>query len=329
MSGTEDEVRDYILERAMPHADEIHTDAMGNLLVYKKGKVQQKSAPMFCAHMDEVGLIVTYITEDGYLRFDTIGSIDRRVIIGKKVYIGSNRVSGVIGIKAYHMVSKEEEQRIPKVAELYIDIGTDSREAAQRLVNLGDTVAFDDNALEFGDGLLKAKALDSRVGCAVLLHLLQEPLPCDTWFAFTVQKHVGLRGAEIAARQMMPKAAVVFDGVVAADLPGINETNRICTLGKGVVLPFMDRGTIYTPAMTGNLKALAEDNKIIWQGKSKVSDRTEAAAIQRSGIGVRTTLIGYGVRYIHTPTSVGKCSDFEEVLKLARLVLAALAEEIL
>lgn len=328
VSGNEDEVRDYILERAMPFADAISTDAMGNLLVYKKGAVQREKTPMLCAHMDEVGLIVTYITEEGYLRFDTIGSIDRRVLIGKKVYVGANRVRGVIGIRAYHLVDKEEEQKFPKLETLYIDIGADSREAANQLVKLGDTAVFDDNVLEFGEGLLKAKALDSRIGCAVLLRLLETELPCDTWFAFTVQEHVGLRGAEIAARQLIPATALVFDGIPAADLPGISETNRICALGKGPVLPFMDKGTIYTPALVGKVTDLAERSGVVWQGKSKVTGRTEAAAIQKSGIGVRTALIGCPVRYMNTPTSVGNCSDFETVFELARLALAALAEEI-
>lgn len=329
VSGNEDEVRDYILERAMPFADAISTDAMGNLLVYKKGAVQREKTPMLCAHMDEVGLIVTYITEDGYLRFDIIGGIDRRVLIGKKVYVGANRVSGVIGIRAYHLVDKEEEQKVPKLETLYIDIGADSKEAAKQLVKLGDTAVFDDNVLEFGEGLLKAKALDSRIGCAVLLRLLETELPCDTWFAFTVQEHVGLRGAEVAARQLMPASALVFDGVVAADLPGISETNRICVLGKGPVLPFMDKGTIYTPELVGKVTDLAERNGVVWQGKSKVTGRTEAAAIQKSGIGVRTALIGCPVRYMHTPTSVGNCSDFETIFELACLALAALAEETL
>ena len=288
VSGTEDEVRDYILERAMPYADAIRTDAMGNLLVHKRGEKQGTGDWMLCAHMDEVGLLITYITEDGYLRFDTLGDIDRRVIIGKKVYVGAGRISGIVGIKAYHLVSKEEEQVVPKVEELYIDIGADSRASAQKLVNLGDTAVFDDNVLEFGEGFLKAKALESRLGCAVLLKLLEEPLPHNAWFAFTVQKQVGVRGAKVAAAQLNPKIALVFDGVVAADFPGIRETDRICTLGKGVVLPFMDKGTIYTPSLTRMLIALAEQNEVAWQEPSKTFGQREATAIQQNGSGVHS-----------------------------------------
>lgn len=327
VSGAEDEVRDYILERAMPYADAIRTDAMGNLLIHKKGDRQCDRTLMLCAHMDEVGLIVTHITEDGYLHFDTIGEIDRRTLIGKRVYIGANRIRGVIGIRAYHLVSKEEEQKVPKLDTLYMDIGVDSREKAQKLVALGDVAVFDDNVLEFGEGFLKAKALDGRLGCAVLLQLLEAPLPCDVWFVFTVQEHVGLRGAKVAASQLKPDTALVFDGVVAADLPGVSGSYRICALGKGPVLPFMDKGTIYTPALTGRLIALAEQNGIAWQGKERVFGRTEAAAIQQAGSGVRTALIGSGIRYLRTPASVGNCSDFEAAEKLARLALTAFAEE--
>ena len=134
-SGNEDEVRDYILERVMPYSNEIITDNMGNLIITKKGKKQCGRKILICAHMDEVGIIITGIDDDGYLRFDFLGGIDRRVIIGKRVYIGKDRVPGVIGIKAYHLVSKEEEKTVPKREEMYIDLGLKSKDEVKELVS--------------------------------------------------------------------------------------------------------------------------------------------------------------------------------------------------
>lgn len=145
--------------------------------------------------MDEVGLIIRSVTDEGYLKFSAVGGIDRRVLLGKPVRIGEKGVPGVIGLKAYHLVSAEEEKTVPKLEEFYIDIGAKDKEEAESKVNLGDCAVFDSDVVAFGDGFLKAKALDDRVGCAILLELLKEELPMDVTFAFTVQEEVGTRGA--------------------------------------------------------------------------------------------------------------------------------------
>jgi endoglucanase len=195
VSSFEDEVRSYLIKRAEPHASQLRVDAMGSLLIWKNGARRTGNKLMLCAHMDEVGLMVRKITDDGYLKFDTVGGIDRRVLLGKQVYVGFHRVPGVIGLKAYHLVSAEEEKKIPKLDEFYIDIGAADREHAESLVAVGDFAVFEGESLEFGEGMLKAKALDDRVGCAVMLKLLEEDLPMDCVFAFTVQEEVGtLRG---------------------------------------------------------------------------------------------------------------------------------------
>ena len=152
VSGFEDEVRDYILERVLDHADEIVTDPMGNLMVFKKGRVTPQKRVMLAAHMDEVGLIITSIDDDGYLKFSFVGGIDRRVAIGKSVFVGDNRVPGVIGIKAYHLVSRDEEKKVPKTDDMYIDIGVKNKKEAQEIVSLGDAAVFDDTIVEFGVG---------------------------------------------------------------------------------------------------------------------------------------------------------------------------------
>ena len=127
VSGDEDRVRDWIAQRARPCADQVRTDALGNLIVWKKGKKSTGNKLMLCAHMDEVGLIVTRVTEEGFLKFDFVGGVDRRVAIGKPVVLGPDRIPGVIGLKAIHLVSREERQKAPKTDALYVDIGAEQK----------------------------------------------------------------------------------------------------------------------------------------------------------------------------------------------------------
>ncbi len=326
VSGREDEVREYILERVMPFADEIRTDAMGNLMVFKKGAAKPKQRVMLAAHMDEVGLIITEITEDGYLRFDAVGGIDRRVLIGKRVFVGSVRALGVIGSKAIHLTTPEQRKTLPKLSDMYIDIGAKNKAEAEALVQLGDTAAFDDSVIRFGDGYIKAKAIDDRAGCASMLELIESQLPCDCWFAFTVQEEVGCRGAAVAARSIQPDVALILEGTTAADIPGVSGADRVCQLGKGVVIPYMDKGTIYDRELYGMLSRLAEENGLLWQTKSRVAGGTDASAIQRSGAGVRVAAVSVAVRNIHSPASVVKAEECEAQLKLARLFLKEFAE---
>ena len=326
VSGREDEVREYILERVMPFADEIRTDAMGNLMVFKKGAAKPKQRVMLAAHMDEVGLIITEITEDGYLRFDAVGGIDRRVLIGKRVFVGSVRTLGVIGSKAIHLTTAEQRKTLPKLSDMYIDIGAKDKAEAETLVQLGDTAAFDDSVIRFGDGFIKAKAIDDRVGCASMLELIESQLPCDCWFAFTVQEEVGCRGASVAARSIQPDVALILEGTTAADIPGVSGADRVCQLGKGVVIPYMDKGTIYDRELYGMLCRLAEENGISWQTKSRVAGGTDASAIQRSGAGVRVAAVSVAVRNIHSPASIVKAEECEAQLKLASLFLKEFAE---
>ncbi|MGN1002078.1 MAG: M42 family metallopeptidase [Oscillospiraceae bacterium] len=325
VSGFEDEVRDYILERAMPFADEITTDPMGNLMVFKKGKVSTPERVMLCAHMDEVGLIVTGVNEEGCLRFSCVGGIDRRVLIGKSVFVGPERIAGVIGIKPIHLTTGDEEKGVPKVEDLYIDIGCADREEAEKLVTPGDFCSFDDTVVEFGSGWLKAKAIDDRVGCAAMLKLIESDLPCDTWFVFTVQEEVGTRGAAVAAHRVGADVALVLEGTTATNIPGVEDGKMICEAGKGLVISFMDRGTIYDRGLYRMLGGLAEKNGIPWQTKRCIAGGTDASAIQRSGTGVRTAVLACAVRNIHSPACVGAVKEFEDLPRLAMLFLESFA----
>lgn len=326
VSSHEDQVRDYIRRRVEPYADGIRMDALGNLVVFKRGTKAAENKLMLCAHMDEVGLIVKSVTDEGYLKFGCVGSIDRRILLGKQVTVGERAVPGVIGLKAIHLTTAEERKNVPKLTELYIDIGAKDKEEALAQVELGDVCTFVSDVVEFGSGMLKAKAIDDRVGCAVMVKLLEEDLPMDCTFAFTAMEEVGARGAFGAAFSVTPEYALVLEGTTAADTPALEPDRQVCWPGRGPVLAWMDAGTIYDRELFKLLRELAEKNGLPWQIKHYLSGGTDAQAVQRTKAGVRVTGISAAVRYLHAPSSVCSVSDAEQMLSLARLFIRAMAD---
>lgn len=327
VSGSEDSVRDYIKTRVAPFASDIKTDVMGNLIVFKKGKKTPTKTLMLAAHMDEVGIIVTGYTAGGYLKFDCVGGIDRRVVLGKTVYIGEKRVFGIIGNKAVHLVKRDERDKIPPVDEMFIDIGAGNKDEAAGLVPLGETGAFEPSVIEFGNGFIKAKALDDRFGCTVLIKLLESALPVDCTFVFTVMEEVGTRGAFGAAFSVAPDIALIVEATTSADLPSVPTSKKVCAAGKGAVIPFMDKATIYNKELYAMLTALADKNSIPWQTKTYISGGTDAGTVQRSRAGVMTAGIAAPVRNLHSPSCVACLSDFEAVYRLTELFLEEIGEK--
>lgn len=321
-SGCEDAVRDFVLRYARPYADEIRTDSIGNIAVFRKGEKALARPVMLCAHMDEVGVIAKKITEDGMIRFGFVGGVDPRVVIGKPVRFGNT--AGVVGIKAVHLTTPAERRTMPKTKELYIDIGASSKAEAETKVQPGDYGVFASDTVEFGDGLIKAKAIDDRVGCAVLLKLLESEPPIDTWFCFTVQEEVGLRGAATIAYALDPGFALVLEGTTAADLAEVTDGKAVCRLRGGVVIPFMDGATIYDEALFELLRDACIRRGLPWQTKSRISGGTDAGRIHKNRTGVRVCALAAPVRYIHSPSSVAAKTDCEELLLAARAFLEEL-----
>lgn len=199
-SGQEDELREMIASDVAPYADELRTDRSGSLIAFKKGRKRRAEKLLFSAHMDEVGFMVTHISEEGFAYFGTIGGIDPRVTAGKRVLLGDKRLPGVIAAKAIHM-QKPEERGVPApIEEMFIDIGALSEENTKSLVSVGDCAVFAPNFETFGDGFIKSKAIDDRFGCALLVRLLQSDLEYDAYFAFCTAEEVGCRGAMTVAQ---------------------------------------------------------------------------------------------------------------------------------
>lgn len=316
-SGDEDKVREYIISKIKDYATEYSIDKLGNLTVFKKGKKTPQQKVMLSAHMDEVGFIIKNITDEGMLKFGTVGSVDNRVMLGKRVLVGDKK--GVIGIKAVHLTSASERENMP--SDLYIDIGASSKAEAEKYVSLGDYGVFDSRAYEFGDNLLKAKALDDRLGCYMLIELIKSELAVDLYFLFSVGEETGLRGATVGAYTINPDICIVLESTTAADLANVEKHKQVCRLGAGAVVPFMDRATIYDKNLFETLRRLAIENNIPWQTKQMIAGGTDAGRIHLSGGGVKTVAISVPVRYIHSPSSVCDIDDIGSVYELVNLFI--------
>lgn len=324
ISGREDKVRELIISEIKDYA-EYEVDPLGNLLVHKKGRNPAKNRVMLDAHMDEVGLIVTYITNDGMLKFSKVGGVDTRVILGRAVRVGDKQLPGVIGVKPIHVLAEDAKCNMPRDDELYIDIGAKSGDEAKELVSPGDMVIFDSSVTEFGDGFLQGRALDDRMGCAVLIKLIKSELEYDADFSFSVQEEIGTRGAGVSAFALRPDYAIVVETTTAADIYGVEGEKRVCSLGEGAVVGFMDRGTIYDRSLYELAYELAGKNGIKIQTKTMVAGGNDARTIHASASGVKTIAVSLPCRYLHSPSCVIKLSDGDEVYRLANELLKELA----
>ena len=320
-SGDEAAVRDYIINKIKDYC-EYEVDALGSIIAFKKGKSAPAKKVMVCAHMDEVGFIITYITEDGYLKFSPVGGIDPRVVIDRVVDI--NGVKGVIGSKAVHLLSAEEKKTAPDFSKLYIDIGATSREDAEKYVSLGDFAYFVSDYVKFGMGSVKAKALDDRIGCMLMIELIKSDLEYDTYFCFNVQEEVGLRGAACTSYRVQSDISVILESTTAADLCGVTGGERCCVLGDGPVVSYMDRRTVYDRALFELAFETAKENGIKIQTKTAVAGGNDAGSVQTSGRGSRVIAVSLPCRYIHSGSSVVKLSDIDKTRKLLSVLLSKL-----
>ena len=326
VSGNEDAVRAYILEKVKQTADEVKVDRMGNVLATRKARKRKRSGVShvaLAAHMDEVSMIVLGANENGLISYDTVGGIDPRVVVSKRVLIGEKEVPGVIGAKAIHLQSAEEMQRVLMHDQMYIDIGARDKASAERLVSPGDYISFDSDWVEFGDALVKSRALDDRVGCNCMLSVLEGDYPCDVTCAFVVQEEVGCRGSRTALFSIRPDCAIVLEGTTANDLGMVDDYLKVCRVGKGVAISFMDNASIGHPALVKRLREVAEKNHIAWQTKNFVSGGNDGGNLQRNHGALPTAVLSVPCRYIHSPSSVASFKDIEAQYQLVDAFLAA------
>lgn len=325
VSGDEKAVRDLIKEKIKDYADNIKIDSMGNMLALKKGKNSSKTV-MLSAHMDEVGFIISGFTEKGYLEFKTVGGIDTRVIISKKVYVGENKVPGIIGIKAIHLQKRSERESVPETSSLYIDIGAKSKAEAEKKVTLGDYAVFATEFEFFGENKIKAKAIDDRAGCAVLAELIKKEVEFDTYFCFLVQEEVGLRGAGIAAARIKPDIALVLEATTCSDVGGCKENEYVTKLAGGVVITARDSSSVVPRDYRDFLENLCKKKNIPYQYKKTVRGGNDAGAVYISGEGVKCASLSIPCRYLHSPVGVAALSDIDAMKDLTSEFLDSVKE---
>ena len=319
VSGNEEIIRAVIKDMIKPYADEITVDTMGNIIALKKGAKSNGKKVVLSAHMDEVGFIVSEITDDGYVKFKSVGGIDERIMLAQSVVIGADEVPGVIGIKAIHLQSPDERQSVIKEKDMYIDIGAADADEAKSKVKLGDYIAFNSDYRETG-GFIKAKALDDRVGCALLCELIKGKYQNDIYFCFCVQEEVGCRGATIVSKRLGADVAIVLESTTASDVPGSGEHQYSSYLGGGPVVSVMDRGSYSDKGLNNFITAIAEENAIKFQYKKSGFGGNDARAYQTSSLPCKTAVISLACRYIHSPVSCALRSDVELMLSLSELV---------
>lgn len=305
-SGQEGAVAAALAELARPFADDISTDTLGNLIVHRRGAGPKV---LFAAHMDSIGLVATYLEENGAVRFGKLGGVSPEQIRNIPVRFEN----GVLG--AVKADGKADQEKLT-LDDLYLDIGAASREEAAALVKPGDTAVYATAAGSAGKRII-SPYLDNRVSCAVLLMALEriQSRENDLYFVFTVQEEVGLRGAQTAAYGVDPDFAVVVDVTGAYDYPGAPKAGS-AVLGGGAAVKVMDSSVICHPKMVETLSALAVESEIPYQLDVLTRGGTDAGPIHRSRLGVVTGGISIPCRYIHTPTEMAELSDVEACVRL-------------
>ena len=319
ISGDEEKIRSYIISRISGKC-EYKVDNLGNIIAFKKGRNTPKNKVLLSAHMDEVGLIVKYINDDGSLKVESVGGVDPRVVFGRQVTVGKNNTIGVVGGVAIHNLSKDERDKAVPFDKLTVDIGANNRSEAEKIVSLGDSVCFKSDYIEFGEGFVMSKAIDDRFGCAVLLELIESELEYDAYFTFVVQEEVGLRGATAASYTVDPDYAIVIEATTAADIPSADGEKSVCKCGSGPVVTFMDRSTIYNKELYNLALDTAKENNIPCQTKTMIAGGNDAGAIHISRGGVKTLAVSVPCRYIHSPSCMAKKDDMKNSLTLIKLV---------
>ena len=285
VSSCEEEVAKIITRELKDVADNIETDSMGNLIATKKG---EKKAPkvMLAAHMDEIGLMVRYIDDNGYLKFSTIGGINDQMLMNQTVTVHSSvgeNVIGVIGSKPPHVTTPEERKKVVKADDMFIDIGAKDKEEAEKMVKVGDVMTFNSLFVEYPNNLIMGKALDNRVGCYVMIEVLKRVDTRATVYGVgTVQEEVGLKGAKTAS--------------FIADASG--------------------RGILTQKSVKDMLIKAGDENDIPYQLEVSDGGTTDGTAIHLTREGIPTGVLSVPTRYIHTPVSVCSMEDVENTIEL-------------
>ena len=316
--GFENRVREMVLKQIENLVDDISIDNMGNIVAFKRGKISKKD--MAAAHMDEIGFIVTHITDKGFLKFHTLGGFDPKTLTAQRVIVhGKEDLIGVMGAKPIHVMTEEERNKAPKISDYFIDLGM-RKEEVEKVISIGDPVTRERGLIEMGD-CVNCKSLDNRVAVFILIEALKQlkskEIPYDFYAVFTVQEEVGIRGAQVAALSINPDFGICIDTTIAFDIPGSNDYEEITSLGKGAGIKIMDSRTICDQRMVRFMKKIANTNNIKWQPEILTGGGTDTMGIQQFTAGGSIAgAISIPTRHIHQVIETCDKADIKNSIDL-------------
>jgi putative aminopeptidase FrvX len=322
ISGYEGGVREVIKKEVESCVDELKIDNFGNLIAIKKGK---SPSVMIAAHMDEIGLMVKYIDDEGFVRFAKVGGWFDQTLVNQRVLLHTRKgtVTGVIGSKPVHVMKSEDKKKAIEAKDMFIDVGASSRDEATAMgVEPGVTASLDQKLAELANDRVTGKAFDDRAGGAVLITALQRIAGMkltSVMGVFTVQEEVGLKGARTSAFGLNPDVGIAIDTCIPGDHPGIKKTDSAVEIGKGPSITVMDaggRGVITHPRVLEWLCETAKAKGIPYQMDITESGTTDASAISLTREGIPSGVISVATRYIHTPVEVLSLKDLAQTADL-------------
>ena len=324
VSGDEGEVRKIVLKEVKPYADEVKIDALGSVLVTKKGSGKNRPRVMLDAHMDEVGFMIVSDDGNGFHRFEIVGGIDERHLAGKQVIVGKDHLPGVIGTPPIHLVH-DVSGKI-ELNSLSIDLGSSGK------AKVGERATFATKFKRVGSSIL-SKAIDDRIGIAILIELLKHaPSNVDLCLAFSVQEEIGLRGAKVAAHYFDPDLAIAVDSTPARDLPSQNDEENVSyntKLGFGPAIYIANSSTLDDPRLVRFLEETAIKEKISYQFRQPGGGGTDAGAIQGARVGVPVVSVSVPHRYTHSPISISRVDDWKNTVNLLHSALKRITPALL
>lgn len=327
-TGAEENVRKQIISELAGLELDSYTDTLGSYIVHIKA--ENKPKLLISAHMDEVGFMIDEICDDGTLHFSTVGGIDPIVLPAKRVFSEKNgkRLCGAIGSKPIHLQSRDERGKITPISELYINVGAESKEQVESLCSIGDLFTFDSELVEFGNGFIKGRALDDRLGCAIMVTVIKALCESkitpryDLYFAFSTREEVGLSGAFAVSEQIHPDYGFIIESTAVGDVHGAPDEKRVAELGRGGALSFADRGAIYDKGFVNEIASICKENNFLYQVKKYVSGGNDSSSIQKSGCGTRVAVMSAPSRYIHSASSVVSRADLDSILNTLYALVA-------
>ncbi len=322
VSGFEDSVRD-VIRRHLESITNIEIDNLGSIIAQKEGS-DEKPRVMIAGHMDEVGFMVSYISKDGFIKFQPLGGWWDQVMLAQRVVVRGSKgeVPGIIGSKPPHLLAPEERKKVVEMKEMFIDIGASNDEDVKEMgIKPGDPIVVVSPFARMGhENMLMGKAMDDRVGCAVFVEVIKQLQGVDhpnTVFGVgTVQEEVGLRGAKTSADFINPNVAFAAEVSIAGDTPGVAESEAQAKLGKGPSIVVLDGSLIPNTKLRDLTVATAEEHGIPYQFQAGIRGGTDAGRIHLQGIGVPSLVLGVPARYIHSHVGVIDHNDFENTVKL-------------